>query len=52
MLGVVFETQCICLYNFITATNETRNTQRAQTSAEHGNPEDMDFGLWTPGSEA
>ena len=24
-------------------------TQRAQTSA---NPEDPDFGLWTPGSEA
>jgi len=30
----------------------TRSTQRAQTSAEHGNPEDPDFGLWTPGSEA
>jgi len=36
---------------------QTRNlaqqegTQRAQTSAEHGNPEDPDFGLWTPGSE-
>jgi len=26
-------------------------TLRAQTSAEHGNPEDPDFGLWTPGSE-
>jgi len=24
-------------------------TQRAQTSAD---PEDLDFGLWTPGSEA
>jgi len=30
----------------------TRYAQRAQTSAEHGNPEDPDFGLWTPGSEA
>jgi len=30
----------------------TRSTQRAQTSAEHGNPEDPDFGLWTPESEA
>ena len=28
---------------------ETRSTQRAQTSAD---PEDPDFGLWTPGSEA
>ena len=27
----------------------TRSTQRAQTSAD---PEDPDFGLWTPGSEA
>jgi len=33
-------------------TDETRYAQRAQTSAEHGNPEDPDFGLWTPGSEA
>ena len=43
-------------------TNTTRSTQRAQTSAEHGmtqnpfaiffsNPEDPDFGLWTPGSK-
>jgi len=31
---------------------QTRCTQREQTSAEHGNPEDPDFGLWTPGSEA
>jgi len=36
----------------------TRHTQRVQTSAEHrmtqlvSNPEDPDFGLWTPGSEA
>ena len=30
-------------------TGVTRSTQRAQTSA---NPEDPDFGLWTPGSEA
>jgi len=36
----------------------TRYTQRVQTSAEHritqlvSNPEDLDFGLWTPGSEA
>jgi len=29
----------------------TRCTQRELTSAEHGNPEDPDFGLWTPGSE-
>jgi len=28
---------------------ETRSTQRAQTSAD---PEDPDFGLWNPGSEA
>jgi len=28
---------------------KTRSTQRAQTSAD---PEDPDFGLWTPGSEA
>jgi len=34
------------------AAHITRSTQRAQTSAEHGNPEDPDFGLWTPGSEA
>ena len=27
----------------------TRSTQRAQTSTD---PEDPDFGLWTPGSEA
>jgi len=27
----------------------TRSTQRAQTSAD---PEDPDFGLWTPRSEA
>jgi len=27
---------------------ETRSTQRAQTSTD---PEDPDFGLWTPGSE-
>jgi len=27
----------------------TRYAQRAQTSAD---PEDPDFGLWTPGSEA
>jgi len=33
-------------------TEITRCTQREQTSAEHGNPEDPDFGLWTPGSEA
>jgi len=32
--------------------DRTRYAQRAQTSAEHGNPEDPDFGLWTPGSEA
>jgi len=30
----------------------TRSTQRAQTSAEHGNLEHPDFGLWTDGSEA
>jgi len=29
--------------------NRTRSTQRAQTSAD---PEDPDFGHWTPGSEA
>jgi len=33
-------------------TITTRYAQRAQISAEHGNPEDPDFGLWTPGSEA
>ena len=32
--------------------HRTRYAQRAQTSAEHGNPEDPDFGLWTPGSES
>jgi len=32
--------------------NKREYAQRAQTSAEHGNPEDPDFGLWTPGSEA
>jgi len=37
---------------------EPRYTQRVQTSAEHrmtqlvSNPEDPDFGLWTPRSEA
>jgi len=31
---------------------QTRYAQTAQTSAEHGNPENPDFGLWTPGSEA
>jgi len=31
------------------STVETRYAQRAQTSAD---PEDPDFGLWTPGSEA
>jgi len=30
-------------------TSETRSTERTQTSAD---PEDPDFGLWTPGSEA
>jgi len=34
--------------SYLTLT-ETRSTQRAQTSAD---PEDLDFGLWTPGSEA
>jgi len=33
----------------IVAVCKTRRTQRAQTSAD---PEDPDFGLWTPGSEA
>jgi len=32
-----------------TVTSTSRSTQRAQTSAD---PEDPDFGLWTPGSEA
>jgi len=31
------------------SAQSTRSTQRAQTSAD---PEDPDFGLWTPGSEA
>jgi len=41
-----------------TSQKKTRYTQRVQTSAEHrmtqlvSNPEDLDFGLWTPGSEA
>ena len=30
-------------------TNTTRYAQRPQTSAD---PEDPDFGLWTPGSKA
>ena len=39
-------------------TRSTRYTQRVQTSTEHrttqlvSNPEDPDFGLWTPESEA
>ena len=41
-----------CLY-FTRSTNDlsknTRYAQRPQTSAD---PEDPDFGLWTPGSEA
>jgi len=36
-------------YTVKTNINITRSTQRAQTSAD---PEDPDFGLWTPGSEA
>jgi len=32
-----------------TEAQSTRSTQKAQTSAD---PEDPDFGLWTPGSEA
>jgi len=36
----------------MTNINQPRCNQREQTSAEHGNPEDPDFGLWTPGSEA
>jgi len=38
-----------CTYTY---TYTTRYAQRAQTSAEHSNPEDPDFGLWIPGSEA
>ena len=34
---------------FTVVVETTRSTQRAQTSAD---PEDPDFGLWTPGSEA
>ena len=33
----------------INCISEQESTQRAQTSAD---PEDPDFGLWTPGSEA
>ena len=44
MLGIMGN---VLMYTFL-----TRCTQREQTSAEHGNPEDPDFGLWTPGSEA
>jgi len=38
-----------CALDFRLLQNETRSTQRAQTSAEHGMTQ---FGLWTPGSEA
>ena len=41
-----------CDYLVILQNAITRCTQREQTSAEHGNPEDLDFGLWTPGSKA
>jgi len=34
---------------YLSTLNVTRSTQRAQTSAD---PEDPDFGLWTPRSEA
>ena len=44
--------QSISLFVSEWIKHKTRSTQRAQTSAEHGNPEDPDFGFWTPGSEA
>ena len=37
------------LKSYLLNTTLTRYAQRAQTSAD---PEDPDFGLWTPGSEA
>jgi len=53
---IIFGTLLKCILNIMivtsSVTQETRYAQRAQTSAEHGNPEDPDFGLWTPGSEA
>jgi len=36
----------------VTHLKQESCTHRAQTSAEHGNLEDPDFGLWTPGSKA
>ena len=47
-LLVRFQSMVVLLY-LTWNDNITRSTQRAQTSAD---PEDPDFGLWTPGSEA
>jgi len=40
---------CIVDYSSFTLIKQESYAQREQTSAD---PEDPDFGLWTPGSEA
>jgi len=44
--------QCQSKKNIYCTSVITRYAQTAQTSAEHGNLEDPDFGLWTPRSKA